>query len=111
MKIRRLIPLLIILILLVLPASAVAQTYSFSMDKEVVNVFWNEDGTESIDYVFNFSNDNSASPIDYVDVGTPNGNFDINSVSADVNGNPVSDISKSEYQGSGSGFHRTYAGR
>jgi hypothetical protein len=104
MKIRRLIPLLIILILLVLPASAVAQTYSFSMDKEVVNVFWNEDGTESIDYLFNFSNDNSASPIDYVDVGTPNGNFDINSVSADVNGNPVSDISKSEYQGNGSGF-------
>lgn len=104
MKIRRLIPLLIILILLVLPASAVAQTYSFSMDKEVVNVFWNDDGSESIDYVFTFSNDTFASPIDYVDVGTPNGNFDINSVSADVNGNPVSDISKSEYQGNGSGF-------
>ncbi|MEJ2599867.1 MAG: hypothetical protein P8Z00_16150 [Anaerolineales bacterium] len=104
MKIRRLFPLLLILILLVLPASALAQTYSFSLDKEVVNVFWNEDGTASIDYVFNFSNDNFASPIDFVDVGTPNSDFDINSVSADVNGNSISDISKSEYQGNGSGF-------
>jgi hypothetical protein len=104
MKIRRLVPLLLILILLVLPASALAQTYSFSLDQEVVNVFWNEDGSASIDYVFNFSNDNSASPIDYVDVGTPNSNFDINSVSADVNGNPISDISKSGYQGNGTGF-------
>ncbi len=104
MKIRRLVPFLLILILLVLPASALAQTYSFSLDQEVVNVFWNEDGSTSIDYVFNFSNDASASPIDFVDVGTPNGNFDINSVSADVNGNPVSDISKSGYQGNGTGF-------
>jgi hypothetical protein len=104
MRIRRLVPLLLVLILLVLPASAMAQTYSFSLDKEVVNVFWNEDGTASIDYVFNFSNDNSASPIDYVDVGTPNGNFDENSISADVNGNPISDISTSGYQGNGSGF-------
>jgi hypothetical protein len=104
MKIRRIVPLLLILILLVLPASALAQTYSFSLDKEVVNVFWNEDGSASIDYVFTFSNDASASPIDYVDVGTPNGNFDINSVSADVNGNPVSDISESGYQGNGTGF-------
>ena len=104
MKIRRLVPFLLTLILLVLPASAMAQTYSFSLDKEVVNVFWNEDGTASIDYVFNFSNDNSASPIDYVDVGTPNGNFDENSISADVNGNPISDISTSGYQGNGSGF-------
>jgi hypothetical protein len=104
MKIRRLVPLLLIVILLVLPASALAQTYSFSLDQEVVNVFWNEDGSASIDYVFSFSNDNSASPIDYVDVGTPNGNFDINSVSADVDGNPVSDISKSGYQGNGTGF-------
>ena len=98
---KRIVSILLLLLLLILPVSALAQSYSFSLDRLDVHVFWNEDGTSSIDYVFVFSNDPGASPIDFVDVGLPNPNFDANSISADVNGRPVDYISESEYQGSG----------
>ncbi|MCK4977945.1 MAG: hypothetical protein KAS36_13505 [Anaerolineales bacterium] len=100
---KRLVSLLLLVIVLVIPVSVSAQTYSFGLDQLIVHVFWNDDGTTSIDYVFVFSNDSSASPIDYVDVGLPNSNFEVSSISADVNGRPVSDISRSGYQGSGTG--------
>jgi hypothetical protein len=41
--------------------------------------------------------------IDYVDVGMPNGNFDMNTASADANGHSLT-VSQSDYQGNGSGF-------
>ncbi len=89
---------------LALPASALAQgSYLFSVDKEVVNVYWNADGTESLEYTFNFTNQPGAHPIDFVDVGMPNGSFNMSTVTADVNGNNV-DVSQSDYQGNGSGF-------
>jgi len=91
-------------VLLSLPGSALAQSYYFQLSQETVNVYWNSDGTTSIDYVFVFNNQPGAADIAYVDVGTPNSNFDENSISADVNGNPVYDISTSGYEGSGSGF-------
>ncbi|MEW5868865.1 MAG: hypothetical protein AB1894_06280 [Chloroflexota bacterium] len=105
MKIKalRLAVFLLLVFVLLAPSSAQAQTYLFRQDSQTVQVFWNEDGTASIDYVFVFTNDPSASPIDYVDVGIPNANFDDNSISADVNGEPLTDISRSGYQGSGTG--------
>jgi hypothetical protein len=101
MKKRLAILALLTILLFLLPGSAVAQTYLFRLDKETVNLFWNEDGTLAIDYVFDFSNDPSASPIDYVDVGIPNSNFDTSTIFADVDGNQISDISRSGYQGNG----------
>lgn len=74
-----------------------AQTYSFSLDKMSVDVYWNEDGTLSIDYIFVFTNDNFASPIDYIDIGLPNNNYNIGNVTAEVNGHPITDISTSPY--------------
>lgn len=88
---------LIALIWLLLPLSAHAQTYSFSVDKMDVHVFWNEDGTISVDYTFVFTNDTFASPIDFVDVGLPNPNYDLNSITAEVNGIPISHIAESPY--------------
>jgi hypothetical protein len=79
----------------------VAQTYSFAFERQEVNVYWNADGTTSIDYVFVFNNEPYASPIDYVDVGLPNSNFEISSIYADVDGFPLDDISASGYQGDG----------
>src|SRR5215207_7713973 len=75
--------------------------YAFSIDKEVVNVYWNSDGTLSLDYVFTFTNQPGAHVIDFVDVGLPNNNYIYNPIRADVNGDPVA-IS-TDYQGSGSG--------
>jgi len=95
---KRLFPIITIALLcLFLPGTALAQTYSFSVPSEVVNVYWNEDGSASIDYVFTFTNGLGVSPIDYVDVGVPNANYDLSSVSADVNGKPIYDITESPY--------------
>jgi len=91
----------ILLLTLSFPLSAAAQEYSFSLDREVVHVFWNSDGSMALDYLFVFTNQPGAHAIDYVDVGLPNANYSYDSIQADVNGNPIS-IS-SDYQGSGTG--------
>ncbi|MEW6030785.1 MAG: hypothetical protein AB1554_15060 [Chloroflexota bacterium] len=97
---RRLFILLFVsLLALALPAVALAQDYYFSLDKEVVDVYWNSDGTMALDYLFTFTNQPSGHAIEFVDVGMPNGNFDFDSIRADFNGNPLS-IS-SDFQGSG----------
>jgi hypothetical protein len=100
--IRRLLTIaLVMLFAFSITTSALAQSYSFSLDKEVVNVYWNSDGTLSLDYVFTFTNQPGAHAIDFVDVGLPNDHYDYNTISADVAGTPVS-ISR-DYQGQGSG--------
>lgn len=93
--------LLLLIVTLALPSSALAQSYSYSLDKEVVHAFWNQDGTLAIDYTFTFTNRPGAHVIDFVDVAMPNDAFNFGSISADVGGRPAQ-IS-SDYQGSGSG--------
>jgi hypothetical protein len=90
--------LLIVLFLLGLTVRPVfAADYSFQVPREVVTVMINPDGTAAIDYTFDFSNNPGAHPIDYVDVGMPNSNYDIHSITADVNGVAISDIQPSPY--------------
>jgi hypothetical protein len=101
MKRFRCILLILVLSSLIAFSSASAQVYYFQLPQETVNVFWNEDGTESLDYLFTFHNDPSAGPIEYVDLSLPNRYFDVNSIHADVNGNAITDISESGYQGTG----------
>lgn len=100
--IKRLVSLYLTLILVLSASASVSaqSNYSFSVPEETVHVFWNSDGTIAIDYVFTFANDPGAHIIDFVDVGMPNGSYEWNSISADVNGMPLS-IS-SDYQGMGS---------
>jgi hypothetical protein len=66
-----------------------------------VDVYWNSDGTLSLDYTYIFTNDPSGPTIEYVDLGLPNDNFSVNNISASINGNPVYDISTSGFQGEG----------
>ncbi len=82
-----------------LTTSAAAQTYLFGLPKEEVHVFWNGDGTLAVDYQFTFANSPSADPIDFVDVGLPNGSYDFSSISAEVDGKAVKVTS--DYQGDG----------
>lgn len=93
------ITLLLLILLIFTASSAQAQTYLFQLSELQVNVFVNQDGTATIDYVFTFVNNPSASPIEYVDVGMPVSSYSLNAVTADVDGNPVS--VSSDYQGSG----------
>ena len=88
--------------------AAAQSDYSFNLTKEVVNVTWNADGSESLDYVMAFSNNPSGHTIDYVDMGMPNSHFDMNTVQAFITADRISDFkahaATSDYQGGGSGF-------
>jgi len=99
MKKRLLTIALVFVFALSITTSALAQDYYFGVEQETVHVYWNEDGTLSLDYTLVFVNQPGAHVIDFVDMGMPNNSYDFNSISADVNGNSVS-ISR-DYQGSG----------
>ena len=102
---KRLLAIAFVLILaaaLISPALAQG-SYFFAVEREDVHVYWNADGTMSIDYTWVFINQPGAHIIDFVDVGMPNYNFYANTASADVNGTPVS-VSEGDYEGSGSGY-------
>ncbi len=83
------------------PASA--QGYFFNLVEETVHVYWNEDGTSSLEYTFVFQNDVGGGPIEFVDVGMPNASFQDNTISADIDGQPVAYVSRGEFQGDGPG--------
>ena len=100
---KKTLSFLILLILLVIPTSALAQNYYFSVEKETVHVYWEDDGTLDLIYEFVFLNQPEGHPIEYVDVGLPNYNFSEYNISAEVDGQGLSFISSSEYAGSGSG--------
>ena len=101
MKMKFLLGLMICLVVVTMGGSAYAQGYSFRLDQENVDVYWNEDGTTSIKYVFVFANEPYGAPIDYIDLGLPNPNFVESSIRASVNGVPIQNISSSDYQGEG----------
>ncbi len=83
--------------LLVVATPVLAQTYSFSMDQETVDAYWQSDGTLLLDYVMTFTNDASADPIDAVDIGLPTSEYDLTKITASVDGTPVTDIVTSPY--------------
>lgn len=90
--------MLLVLFVLALTASPVfAQNYSFKLTREVVTITVTSGGIATIDYTFDFANNAGAHPIDYVDVGMPNSNYDIHSITADMNGVSISDVQPSQY--------------
>ena len=101
---KRLSFFLLAVILFMLPGSALAQDYYFQNMQKVVHVYWNEDGSQSLYYTLTFQNDPSGHAIEFVDLGMPNSNFDLGSVTAQVDGQNVTYMSTSEYQGDGQGI-------
>lgn len=92
--------LFLVILLLSLSGSALAQDYYFQVPKLNIDVYWNEDGTATNNYVFVFTNDASGD-IEYVDLGLPNSSFDESQITANVDGTPIYYISRSEFQGEG----------
>jgi hypothetical protein len=76
---------------------AAGQTYSFSLDVETVDVYWQADGTVNIDYLMTFTNSPSADPMEYVDIGLPTEDYDLSRVQASIDGESLSDFSASPY--------------
>ncbi len=95
---KRLTALAFLLTLLLLNIQGVAaQTYRFRLDRSDVKIFINADGTASIEYWLEFYNDPSADPIDFVDIGMPNEDYNLASVRAEINGKPVERVGYSAY--------------
>ena len=92
-----------LLIVALIFSPAFAQTYRFSVDESIVDAYFESDGTLTLQYSYTFSNDSSASPIDFVDIGMPNGNFDLGNVSAWIDGKVITDISRASSENLTSG--------
>ena len=89
--------LFILLLVFSFSLTASAQSYSFSLDAETVHVYWESDGTISLYYEFVFTNDPSAPPIEYVDVGMPTYYYNSSNASAKINGISIGHIAESTY--------------
>ena len=118
-KLRLFASFVLIVLMFTMVSSVAAQSYTFNLTQEIVNVYWNSDGTMALDYVFTFANDPNGHVIDFVDVGMPNGNYGSiytsgaatpapvpgapatpdTGIYADVGGKPVS--LSSDFQGDG----------
>ncbi len=98
MRMWRTILLLVAFVFLLAPAgTARAQTYSFTLDREEVDVWINRDGTLRLAYAFTFSCDSWAIPIDVVDVGLPGEDYDLADIRAEVGGETTFIIEPSPY--------------
>ena len=97
MKFLKYLSLFLVIIMLAGSATPVfAQDYIFQVPEMAVVVSVNEDGSINIDYTMTFLNDGNAHEIDIVDIGLPNYNYNLKSISAEVNGNPIKKITASD---------------
>ncbi|MCW5876366.1 MAG: hypothetical protein KIS85_05720 [Anaerolineales bacterium] len=91
----RALPLLLVLVVaLAAPFSAAAQDYYFSVPRAWVDVYWETDGSMTVEYEVVFQNGVGAHPIDVVDLGLPNRNYSAGAISASLNGQPASFIDR-----------------
>jgi len=96
MKKASIVLLLSILLSLLVPLSVSAQSYYFSVDSARIDAYYNDDGSMSLSYVYVFTNQPEGLPIDYVDIGLPNSNFNLSDVSAEIDGRPLTDIQEAD---------------
>lgn len=73
-----------------------AQDYIFQVPEKAVVVTINVDGSIAIDYTMTFLNDANAHEIDIVDIGLPNYNYDVKSITAEIDGLPIKKITQSD---------------
>lgn len=79
------------------------QTYSFTVPELLMDVTVLPDGTTRIVYDITF--ENHGSPIDVVDIGTPNDDYDLSQMVASIDGHPLTDIRTSTYIDTGVEVH------
>ena len=106
-KIRRSLRAWTLCVLLALVAivsgPAYAQNYSFAVPELLMDVIVQPDGSTKIIYDITF--ENFGSPIDIVDIGTPDDNYDIGTMRASMGGQALTDIRVSEYIDTGVEVH------
>ena len=100
---KKIFAFLLLTFILLVPSAALAQSYYFSLDQETVHIYWESDGTMDLIYELVFTNQPGAHDIEYVEIGLPNNQYSDSNISADVNGQALTYISSSGYEGSGTG--------
>jgi hypothetical protein len=86
---------IVLVMALSLRGAATAQSYSFTVPELLMQGYVQPDGSLRIVYDITF--DNHGSPIDVVDIGTPNEDYDLDQISATIDGTPLTDIRPSTY--------------
>lgn len=89
--------LLIFLIGLLPIAKTQAQTYRFTLPAYEVEAYLESDGSLTLYYYMLFENDNSASPIDFVDLALPYADYDLRNIEATIDGQPMPEVNNSAY--------------
>jgi hypothetical protein len=100
MRWKKTLFLLTLFALLCVSVPSYAQDYRFSLDKEEVDVWINQDGSVRLEYSFTFTCDTGNYHIAAVDVGLPTGDYDLSDIHAYVGDTPVRITS--DYWGDGS---------
>lgn len=80
--------ILLITILSILLISSIATAdYLFSVPEAEIILWVENDGTMSVSY--DYTIENRSEPIEYIDVGLPNGSFNVNDATAELNGSNI----------------------
>ena len=91
--------MMVIMALLLVAVSpvALAQEWSFIVAENAVHLYLENDGTARIVYDITFVNDPGAPAMTGLDVGMPNGTYNLSGTRASINGVPLTDIGPSPY--------------
>lgn len=76
---------------------AAAQDYSFSVPRMVLSVTVAPDASVGLEYEIIFRCNEGAHPIDAVDIGLPHSSYDLSTMSAAIDGEPLTSIEPSPY--------------
>lgn len=100
---KKTLAFLVLILLLIVPGTALAQDYYFQVESETVHAFWRDDGSLDLIYEFVFINQPEGHSIEFVDVGLPNYQYSDSNITAYIDGKQIYYITSSEYEGQGSG--------
>jgi hypothetical protein len=93
-----LVLILVLACLILAPVQPVeAQTYRFTLPQYEVEAYIEADGSVTLYYYMVFENDRSASPLDFVDLGLPKGQYKFGNIEATIDGKSITGIGASEY--------------
>lgn len=98
MKVLRYLSVFLVIIMLAGSTYPVfAQDYLFEVPEQAVVVKINKDGSIDIEYTMKMVNAQGAHDIDIVDIGSPNYNYDLKSITAELDGKPLKKFTDSDY--------------
>lgn len=89
--------LCILILFLSVSTNAGAQSLQFEVEKSIVDLYVSPSGVVSIQYVYFIKNLPSGAPIDAIDIGLPTNEYNLDIISAQINGLPISRIVSSPY--------------